>query len=165
MNGQKSRRNGRSIPRAARLEASGRWCLGGSTPKLAYFDLGQLRSASRARVDLSRLIAKASLEVRIDGEFEFVFWDEAGRKGRRRARAWGRKLGRGLTEASVEAARLRVQVDHGGSACASRTDCGPHRCRWTLGKRAKSGCELFPRQVRGEGRTALRRRLGPNRGI
>jgi hypothetical protein len=50
---------------------------------------------SEARVDLTKLIAKASLNVRIEGEFEFVSVDKAGRKGRRRTRAWGRKLGEG----------------------------------------------------------------------
>lgn len=91
----------RELPRVIDLFLNGKEAFGGEavsfmTVNMEPCEPSQVRDAvSRARIDLRNLLAKASLNVRIEGEFEFAFWEGGGRKGRRRVRGWKRKLGEG----------------------------------------------------------------------
>jgi|tagenome__1003787_1003787.scaffolds.fasta_scaffold20715936_2 hypothetical protein len=91
----------REVPRVIDLFLNGKEAFGDEAVSFLTVNMepclpSEVREVvSNARVTLTKLIAKASLNVRIEGEFEFVFWDEVGRKGKRRPRAWDRKLGEG----------------------------------------------------------------------
>jgi hypothetical protein len=91
----------RELPRVVELFLNGKEAFGDEAVSLMTVNMepclpSEVREVvSEARKDLSKLIAKASLNVRIEGEFEFAIWDEARPKGRRKARGWRGKLGEG----------------------------------------------------------------------
>jgi len=91
----------RELPRVIELFQNGKEAFGEEAVSLITVNMetclpSEVREVvSQARGDLSKLIAKAFLKVRIEGEFEFAIWDEARPKGRRKARGWRGKLGEG----------------------------------------------------------------------
>jgi hypothetical protein len=91
----------RELPRVIELFQNGKEAFGEETVSLMTVNLepclpSEVREVvSQARVDLSKLIGKAFLNVRIEGEFEFAIWDGVARTGRRKARGWRGKLGEG----------------------------------------------------------------------
>jgi hypothetical protein len=91
---------------------------------------------SKARVALTKLIAKASLNVRIEGEFEFAFWEGAGRKGRRRARGWSGKLGEGAKTTPSLSSRQKVKPHL--HAIVVHPGISRRRLSWLLGSLFKS---------------------------
>jgi|tagenome__1003787_1003787.scaffolds.fasta_scaffold20964175_6 hypothetical protein len=95
------RSRNRELPRVIGLFQNGKEAFGDDAVSFVTVNMepcspSHVRAVvSVARVALRNIFGKGSLNVRIEGEFEFAFCDETAQKTRRRARGWSAKLGEG----------------------------------------------------------------------